>query len=140
MRQADPDESRQAESSQLQPVQSHDGPLQALDPSGASAVGTGRDADPAADGVGSGRSERTRTRRWRPFHTGVVFGALVAVAVTLLIIQNGQSVRINWVAFHFRAPEWIVLFGTAAAGAVVWELVRLGFRRRGGRKPRPTHG
>ncbi len=69
-------------------------------------------------------------RWWRSFHAGVLFGAIVAVAVTLLIIQNGHSARITWIAFHFRAPEWIVLFVTAAAGAVVWELARLALRRR----------
>jgi uncharacterized integral membrane protein len=64
----------------------------------------------------------------------VILGALVAVAVTLLIVQNGQSARVNWLSFHFSAPEWIVLFVTAAAGAVVWELARVGFLSRSRRR------
>jgi len=138
VRRADPGESSRGDPSQLQPAQDHDEPSQTMDVSAASDAASVPDADGVVERGVSRRSERTATWRWRPFHTGVVLGALVAVAVTLLIIQNGQSVRINWVAFHFKAPEWIVLFVTAAAGAVVWELIRLGFRRRGGRKAKPT--
>ncbi len=129
VRVGDPDETGQEQSLQFQPEHNQTGKLGNTDVA-ALAVGPG-----LAVGRGASiKSEPSRSSRWRPFHTGVIFGALVAVAVTLLIVQNGHSVRINWVAFHFDAPEWMVLFVTAAAGAVVWELIRFGFRRRGGRK------
>lgn len=73
---------------------------------------------------------RAHPARWRPFHTGVLVGALVAVAVTLLIVQNGHSIRVNWLVFAFQSPAWIVLFVTAAAGAIVWEVARATFGRR----------
>ncbi|MGC8514131.1 MAG: hypothetical protein ACP5P1_14025 [Acidimicrobiales bacterium] len=125
----DPDETGQEQSPQFQPEHNQAGKSGNTDVPALAArpgVAVGRSA--------SRKSGPGRSSRWRPFHTGVLFGALVAVAVTLLIVQNGHSVRINWVAFHFDAPEWMVLFVTAAAGAVVWELIRFGFRRRGGRK------
>jgi uncharacterized integral membrane protein len=61
------------------------------------------------------------TRALRPvppnrFRTGLALGAVVTVAIVLLIIQNGRSARLNWLAFHFGAPLWIMLLLTAAAG------------------------
>ncbi len=129
----DPGRKGQEEASQVNLERSQDGLAQTMDEYHP-ADGPVPAADSSVGHRASRRSKQIRSSRWRPFHTGVIFGALVAVAVTLLIIQNGHSVRINWVAFHFGAPEWIVLFVTAAAGAVVWELIRFGFRRRGGRK------
>jgi len=93
---------------------------------------TPRDDAAADSGIGGSAEpgpEPSRSAAWRPFHTGLLVGALVAIAVTLLIVQNGHSVRVNWLVFEFRSPAWIVLFVTAAAGAVVWEVIRVGFRR-----------
>lgn len=91
-------------------------------------------AESGVDGSAEAVPQPPRPAAWRPFHTGLLVGALVAVAVTLLIVQNGHSVRVNWLVFEFRSPEWIVLFVTAAAGAVVWEVARRTFRRRGRRR------
>ena len=58
------------------------------------------------------------------FRTGLALGAVVTVAIVLLIIQNGRSAHLNWLAFHFGSPLWIMLLLTAAAGAVAWELIK----------------
>ena len=71
------------------------------------------------------------------FRTGLALGAVVTVAIVLLIIQNGRSARLNWLAFHFGSPLWIMLLLTAAAGAVVWELVKATSRR--ARRKRREH-
>lgn len=64
-----------------------------------------------------------------PFRAGLVLGAIVAVAMVLLIIQNGESAQLDWVVFHFDAPLWIMLILTAAAGAVVWEVIKVVWHR-----------
>lgn len=63
------------------------------------------------------------------FRTGVILGALITAAVVVLIVQNGESVQLDWIAFHFRTPLWIMLLLTAVAGAVVWELIKAASRR-----------
>jgi uncharacterized integral membrane protein len=65
----------------------------------------------------------------RSFRVGLVLGAIVTVAVVILIIQNGESAQLDWMVFDFRTPLWIMLFLTAAAGAVVWELAKTTARR-----------
>lgn len=61
--------------------------------------------------------------------TGLVLGAVITGAVILLIVQNGESAHLHWLAFNFRARLWLILLLTAVAGAVVWELVKAGARR-----------
>ena len=70
-----------------------------------------------------------RSSRRNPFRAGLALGVVVTVAIVLLIIQNGKTARLNWLAFHFGAPLWIMLLLTAAAGAVVWEVIKAGSRR-----------
>ncbi len=70
-----------------------------------------------------------KSTRRHSFRTGVILGSIVTVAVVLLIIQNGESAQLDWIAFHFRTPLWIMLFLTAAAGAVTWELIKAAGRR-----------
>jgi len=68
------------------------------------------------------------------FRAGIVLGALVTVGIVLVIVQNGESTQLDWIAFHFKTPLWILLTLTAAAGAIVWELIKVGWRR--GRRQR----
>jgi uncharacterized integral membrane protein len=70
-----------------------------------------------------------KSTRRNPFRAGLALGAVVTVAIVLLIIQNGKSAHLSWLAFHFSAPLWIMLLLTAAAGAVVWEVIRAASRR-----------
>lgn len=74
-------------------------------------------------------SRALKSTRRHSFRTGMVLGAIVAVAVVFMVIQNGESAQLDWTVFHFRAPLWIILFLTAAAGAVVWELIKAASRR-----------
>jgi uncharacterized integral membrane protein len=59
-----------------------------------------------------------------------IVGVLIAVAVLLLIVQNGESAQLTWLFFDFSAPLWIMLLLTMVAGAASWELVKKGWRRR----------
>lgn len=67
--------------------------------------------------------------RRRSFRTGFIVGAVVAVAVGLLIVQNSESVQLDWVVFDFEAPLWIMLFVTLVAGGLIAELGRPLIRR-----------
>jgi uncharacterized integral membrane protein len=69
----------------------------------------------------------TRARR-NPFRLGVVIGALITLAVVLLVVQNTESARLDWLFFHFNAQLWFILVLTAVAGAVAWELTRASLR------------
>lgn len=65
----------------------------------------------------------------RSFRVGLVVGAVITVAIALLIVQNGESAQLNWLTFDFSAPLWIMLMLTLLAGAVVWETTRALWRR-----------
>lgn len=67
--------------------------------------------------------------RRRPFRLGLIVGALVTVAAGILVVQNGESAQFDWLAFHFSAPLWIILFVTMIAGGVTWEVLRILIRR-----------
>ncbi len=81
------------------------------------------------DGEASVVSRSPKSSRRNPFRVGIVIGTIITVAVVLLIAQNGESAQLDWVAFHFRAPLWIMLILTTAAGGVVLELVKAMWRR-----------
>ena len=79
-------------------------------------------------------------RGLRSFPGGFVVGVVIAVAVTLLIIQNGESTQLDWLAFHFQAPLWIMLLLTLAAGGVIAEAGKVAVGRwlAGAKKRRMT--
>lgn len=68
------------------------------------------------------------------FRAGMVIGILVTIAIVLLIVQNGESAQLDWLSFHFKMPLWILLILTSAAGAIVWDLIKVLWRR--GRRQR----
>jgi uncharacterized integral membrane protein len=63
------------------------------------------------------------------FRVGVVIGTLVTIAVVVLIAQNGESARLDWLMFTFSSPLWIMLVLTLLSGAVVWELAKMLWHR-----------
>ncbi|MEO7396931.1 MAG: hypothetical protein ABIW84_00045, partial [Ilumatobacteraceae bacterium] len=63
------------------------------------------------------------------FRVGMVIGTVVSIAIVLLIVQNGESAQLDWLSFHFKMPLWILLILTSAAGAIVWELINVLWRR-----------
>ncbi len=65
----------------------------------------------------------------RPFRWGLLVGALAAVAAALLIVQNGQSTRVQWLLFDFEMPQWLLLAVTLVIGAIVWEAAKLAWHR-----------
>lgn len=58
----------------------------------------------------------------KSFPGGFIVGVVIAVAVTLLIIQNGESTQLDWLVFQFQAPLWIMLLLTLIAGGVIAEI------------------
>ncbi len=65
----------------------------------------------------------------RSYRVGLVIGVLLAVSTALLVIQNGQSARLTWLAWHFRAPLWLILLLAVAAGPLLQPLCALVWRR-----------
>ncbi len=81
------------------------------------------------------RAERLSRRN--SFWIGLTVGVVVAVAATLLVVQNGRSTRLYWGVFSFDAPLWIFLVLTLVAGAVLgWAVPFLARRARQRRRER----
>ncbi|MFI5593153.1 lipopolysaccharide assembly LapA domain-containing protein [Amycolatopsis sp. NPDC051758] len=73
----------------------------------------------------------------RSYRLGVAVGALLAVSVALLIVQNGQSAGLSWLGWQFQVPLWLILLLAVAAGAVLMAAgVLLGMRARSRRDRR----
>lgn len=64
-----------------------------------------------------------------PFRWGLLLGLALAVVAALLIIQNGESARINWLWMNFSAPLWLVLLLATVSGGFIWEALRIAVRR-----------
>lgn len=60
----------------------------------------------------------------------LLVAALVAVGLVAFIVQNTDSTPVQWLVFDGSAPLWIVILASAAAGAVLSELVGWALRRR----------
>lgn len=64
----------------------------------------------------------TRGNATRAYWIGLVVGVVVAVATALLVLQNSQSTRLQWLGWDFLAPLWLILLIAVAAGAVLLAL------------------
>ncbi len=62
--------------------------------------------------------------------TSALVGAVVAVALILLIAQNSESQEVEWLMFSGEAPVWILMLISAVAGAILVPLVAAMFRSR----------
>jgi uncharacterized integral membrane protein len=81
------------------------------------------DAAGAAEGE-SAESSRVRIRwQW-------VVGALIALALLDLIVQNGDRTQIDFLFFDFSSHLWLILLLTAVGGAVAWEGIKHAVQRR----------
>ncbi len=63
------------------------------------------------------------------FWAGTTFGALLAIATTLLIVQNSESADLDWLWLNFTAPLWLLLFLSALSGAILARLIPPIWRR-----------
>jgi uncharacterized integral membrane protein len=72
--------------------------------------------------------ERDRVRRSHAGLLGFVAGAVVAIAVALLIVQNTHDTEIEWLFVSGDAATWLVLLITFLAGALAAMLLQIGAR------------
>ena len=59
-----------------------------------------------------------------------ILALVVGVSVLLLIVQNSESAKLEWLFFEFSAPLWIMLLLTLVAGGLIAILVQRGWRGR----------
>lgn len=59
----------------------------------------------------------------------LIAGLLVA-GLAAFIVQNTESTPVTWLVFERSAPLWVVIVASAAAGALLTELVGWAMRRR----------
>ena len=64
----------------------------------------------------------------RGFRLGVAVGGMVAVAVVLLVAQNGHRTSVEWLWLDFHAAVWLLLVTTFLGGMIVAEAGRLAIR------------
>ncbi len=56
--------------------------------------------------------------------------ALLVAGLAAFIVQNTESTPVTWLVFERSAPLWVVIVTSAAAGALLTELVGWALRRR----------
>jgi uncharacterized integral membrane protein len=69
-------------------------------------------------------------REKRAPQTGLIVAALVAVSLVAFVLQNTDSTPVTWLMFDGSAPLFIVILGSAVAGAVLSEAAGWLIRRR----------
>jgi uncharacterized integral membrane protein len=84
-----------------------------------------RRRDWGAGGTPVESDAESRRIRWQ-----IVVGAVVALALILLIAQNGDRTEIDWAFFDFESRLWVILLLAAVAGAMVWELIKRSVKKR----------
>lgn len=87
---------------------------------------SGTPTEPTSAALSSGL--RSLGRR-RPFRTGLAVGGVAAIGMVLLVIQNGQSIRVEWLWFDLDLPQWLLLTTTLLIGAFLGQIVRLAAAR-----------
>jgi uncharacterized integral membrane protein len=67
--------------------------------------------------------------------SGGAISSLVGLAVLIIfMVQNHNSVHINFLAWGFRAPLWLIMLASAVLGTLVW--IGAGVMRRHRRRQR----
>lgn len=85
--------------------------------------------------------EATSPPAERAFGTGLLVGALIAVAAVIFIVQNHDSVALDWLIFDWRMPLWIALCGAILVGLLAYPLAVMAFhglRQRSERRMQAT--
>jgi uncharacterized integral membrane protein len=68
----------------------------------------------ALDGTAAG-AHRVRVRH--------VLSGILAVVLVFFVVQNADQVSVRWMVWSGKAPLWLIVVGSALAGAVVAQLV-----------------
>jgi uncharacterized integral membrane protein len=76
------------------------------------------------------KEEGGRGRDWGP---RVILAAAALLAAVLFIVQNGNSVRFEFLLFNFRARLWVLIVVCLLLGAFLGQA--LGLLRRRSQKP-----
>lgn len=70
----------------------------------------------------------------RPQRSGLsprlILFLVIGVAAVIFILQNGDTLRLNFLMFEFSAPEWLIFVILLVAGALLDRLVQFQQRRR----------
>lgn len=96
-----------------------------IDNERASSAGGAKPDSPAGR---AGKIARQTVGR-HPLARGFVFGAVVSLAVALLVFQNRSETELEWLWLDFNAPLWLALLGAFLAGLVAGPLLGIGLRR-----------
>lgn len=60
----------------------------------------------------------------------LVLIALLGIALALFIVQNPDGQDVEWLSFKWNLPMWLIVLGSALAGAVLSTVGRLVVGRR----------
>jgi len=56
--------------------------------------------------------------------------AVLGIALALFIFQNTERQQINFLSFEPNMPIWLLVLGSAAAGAIIWVVGSALWRRK----------
>lgn len=74
--------------------------------------------------------EEHRTERRFAVSAGLVAGVVVAVAAAALVVQNTDSVTVQWFTLEGQQPLWLMLLMTAVAGVILAKIAAFAWRHR----------
>ncbi len=70
-----------------------------------------------------------RANAGHPLAWGLVGGALLVIAVLLLVVQNAETTDLEWLFFSVDAPLWVLTLVAFALGGLAWAVLQAGIRR-----------
>jgi uncharacterized integral membrane protein len=86
------------------------------------------------EGGGSGSSQQADSRR---LGAGAIASITGAGLLVIFMLQNTESVRLDFLFWNFTWPVWLLTIASAVLGAFVW--FGLGVIRRHRRRKRRRH-
>jgi len=75
-----------------------------------------------------GRRQTAESGRGGP-SAALILLILVAIAVIVFVVQNGDAVEIDWLFIHGEVPLWILIAISLAIGVILTRLASFIWRR-----------